>query len=153
MSDMPTDNGHTENSDSAPPVQSDDGGQGAGTLVEHLDEPGRRRESLAMIERAVRHGWEIDPKWTATLPKVAARIAANPDAPNRDRLAALRVLKELQSQNLEAAIKLNDLERMDSGLPTSQMAAMIVPATMDADQWSAQVEQAQRDQRLAERSD
>lgn len=68
-----------------------------------------RRESLVMLQRAVRGRWKLADEWYEELPKVAAGIAASPKAKHRTRLAALRLLHLMSRDGLDAAIALERL--------------------------------------------
>lgn len=57
------------------------------------------RADMAMVWHAVKAGWKIPDDWKATLPQVAAKIAADPSKSDRDRLRALELLEKLDGSN------------------------------------------------------
>ena len=87
---------------------------------DELIDPHHRRESLRIIEMAVRHGWDVPAEWRQSLPQVAARIAADHKATDRDRLRALQVLQAMARDRVDAAALLDKIERLDSGQPTER---------------------------------
>ena len=99
-----------------PQPQPGDQTGGVGGLFEQPG--GRVRESLVLIQRAATGGWNIPPKWFDTLPQIAAQIALDTDAPKRDRLRALEVLRAMARDRLDAAKELDHVERLASGEAT-----------------------------------
>jgi len=80
----------------------------------------RIRDSLLMIRRAVENGWEIPDDWTKTLPKVMAQIVADPQRSDRVKISAMKVLVSMQGKNVDAALALDKIERLDGGEPTER---------------------------------
>lgn len=62
---------------------------------------GEERGDLKLVHRAIRMKWELDPRYFTILPKIAARIAMDPQANDRDILRAIEVLKAMHGQNLD----------------------------------------------------
>lgn len=93
------------------------GGNG-GTTLQDLDSGRRKRASLQLIERAVTHGWDVPEEWKATLPRVAAQIAASEESTDRDKLRALLVLQKMARDRIDAAVILDKLARLDLGEST-----------------------------------
>lgn len=63
------------------------------------------RGDMGMVWRAVKAGWRIPDEWKATLPQVAAKIAADPSKSDRDRLRALELLERLDSSNFAKLVE------------------------------------------------
>jgi hypothetical protein len=83
------------------------------------------RADLAMIERAVRHGWKIPLEWTDKLPEVAARIAADTGKNDRERLRALELIAALLRDNVAAAVQLDKINRLDAGESTENVRQVV----------------------------
>lgn len=79
---------------------------------------GQIRSSLAMVQKAVEGGWHIPDDWRRQLPAVAAAMAVDQAVPRRDRLRALQVLMTMQKHNVDAAVELDRMERLDADRPT-----------------------------------
>lgn len=71
------------------------------------DERGKR-ESLALLQRAVRGQWKLKPQWYENLPEVVERIATTCADP-RTRLVAVRLLHLMSRDGLDAALALERL--------------------------------------------
>ena len=76
------------------------------------------RQHLAILRKAVVEGWDVPHEWKKSLPAVAQGIANNPDASNRDRIAALKVLHAIDSENAKKLELLDKMTRLDGDGPT-----------------------------------
>lgn len=100
-----------------------DGGEGG---VDLFEQPGgRSRESLRLIQRAVRNGWKIDPKWLEAVPKETMRIMLS-SKDERNRLRAAELMQAIHRDATNAAISLDKIERLDDGRATEHVAGQTV---------------------------
>lgn len=88
------------------------------------------RADMAAVWRAIKSGWRIPDEWKSTLPQVAAKIAADPSKPDRDRLRALELLAKLDTENFG---RLLEAVKVDRGYGAPQinntMIVAIAPPT------------------------
>ena len=98
----------------ADPKQIDDEtprGGGEGEVAHILDQPGgRKRQSLLLIERAIRQGWNIPNVMKQHLPGVVSAIAADAGKSSRVRLTAGKLLVAMEDNNINAALALSKLD-------------------------------------------
>ncbi len=78
------------------------------------------RAAMRLIQRAVKHHWDIPPEWLEKFPKVAAQIAANPERSARDRMRAIELLAALRRQDIDVAQIADKLERLEEGSATER---------------------------------
>ena len=71
------------------------------------------RESLRMVQRAVLNGWDVPDEARNSLPLECYAIATDSERPARDRLRAMEVLRAMAKDNLDAAMALDKIERLD----------------------------------------
>ena len=72
------------------------------------------RESLRMVQRAVLNGWDVPDEARNSLPLECYAIATDPERPARDKLRAMEVLRAMAKDNLDAAMALDKIERLDN---------------------------------------
>ena len=77
---------------------------------------GHSRQSLQLMARAARLGWDIPDAVLREGAKYAAQIVANGNS--REKLRALEVRNTMRDSNISAIQALDRLERLDNGQPT-----------------------------------
>ena len=95
---------------------SDAGVGGRGEIVE--TDPHHRRASMRVLQQAVERGWKMPEGVFESVPATVQRILDDPDASSRDRLRAADLLRSIQRDRVEAAEKLDKVERLDAGEAT-----------------------------------
>jgi hypothetical protein len=87
-----------------------------------LDEPpARQKAALRLLQRAVNEGWQIPDGVWAAAPRMAARLLVDPAASPRDRLRAAEVLSAMARDQINAAIALDKIERLEGGDATERV--------------------------------
>ena len=84
-------------------------------------ERGHEGETLRLLQRAIRNGWDIPQVIVDAAPKVAGKIMTE-SKDNRDRLRAIEVLATMARDNVNALEKLNKVERLEAGESTENIA-------------------------------
>jgi len=79
------------------------------------------RESLVMIKRAVTNAWNIPDELKEKIPLMMAKIAVESKL-ERNRIRAVEVLRYMSKDNLDAAVALDRVERLDEGKSTEIMS-------------------------------
>lgn len=79
------------------------------------------RQTLAVIQAAVHHGWELSADASAAIPAFLRQILDDPNASVRDRIRASECLAALRRDRVEAAIQLDKITRLDAGTATDRV--------------------------------
>ena len=103
-------------SDTTDLAPHNDEGKGDSELVR----PDKPRADLRMLERAIRHGWQIPESVYATLPRIVIGILTNSDNA-REKLAAIRALTTMHKDNVDTYAVLDRSTRLDEGLATERI--------------------------------
>lgn len=86
---------------------------------------GHARQGMQLVQQAVKRGWKIPEVYYAELPPKLWQIIDNPLSPDRDRIRAMETLRSLNRDNLDAAIALDRMERLDAEQPTEGTAVTV----------------------------
>jgi len=80
-----------------------------------------------ILEKAIRQRWDIPPEMRGRVPEVLSGIVNNPDASERNRIAAARALIAADAQNMdqEQMDTGQDAQQADSGLTVNIVTAII----------------------------
>lgn len=78
-------------------------------------------DTIAILRRAVVHGWDIPQQVMDAIPRIAAGIALSKDSDSRDKLRAIEVVQRLVRDRWEAAIELDRINRLNSGEATERI--------------------------------
>lgn len=79
------------------------------------------KDSLRIILRAVREGWQIPEAMYDIAPRVAASMLADKTLGARDRLRAIEILTAMARDKVSAAIALDKIQRLDGGEATDRI--------------------------------
>ena len=85
---------------------------------------GHDRETLLMLQRAVRNRWNVPDEMKAKAPALAAKIAVE-GATERERLRALEVLAAFDRDNIAALVNLDKVERLEADKNTENVSGRI----------------------------
>ena len=83
-----------------------------------------QRQHLRALEQAVYHGWKIPEEAATVLPREVYAIAADPNASPRDRIRATELIAALRKADIEAAVQLDRIYRLDQGSATENVAVI-----------------------------
>lgn len=72
-----------------------------------------RRSDMKLIETAIKQRWEFTDEYKKGIVTEMVRIVANPKAPERSKIAAARVLAQLEAQNQADEHKQADITRAE----------------------------------------
>ncbi len=86
-----------------------------------------QRQHLRVLEEAVYNGWQIPAEAAASLPREVLAIATDPNASPRDRIRATELLAALRKADIEAAVNLDRILRLDAGTATENLAIVDLP--------------------------
>lgn len=79
------------------------------------------RSGLRLLQRAVNNNWEIPDYVVSGIPKLLAQLLANPKAHMRDRLRLIEVIATLARDNINLAVSLDRVERLEAGKATDHV--------------------------------
>lgn len=79
------------------------------------------RSGLRLLQRAVKNNWEIPDYVVSGIPKLLAQLLANPKAHMRDRLRLIEVIATLARDNINLAVSLDRVERLETGRATDHV--------------------------------
>ena len=82
--------------------------------------PGHERETLRMIQHAVKNRWVIPDAVRDAAPKIATQIMLN-SKNDRERMRAIELLATLDRDNIAALVAVDKLERLDGGHATERI--------------------------------
>ena len=101
----------------------------AGGVGEPSDRAKRweQRQHLRVLEAAVYKGYDIPPDHYATIPRDLRSIAQDEHASPRDRIRALEALVFLEQKQVDRAIELDKILRLDAGAATENVAFVDLP--------------------------
>ena len=105
------------------PDEQPDSSGGMGGLPDK-DNHLRRRQHLRLLEEAVYKGWNIPPEAASVLPREVYAIASDPNASPRDRIRATELIAALRKADIEAAVQLDRIYRLDQGSATENVAVI-----------------------------
>ena len=76
-------------------------------------DPGRPRRAVNLIHRAVSEGWGVKDEDRAILPSMLSDIARDADQDIRTRVKAIDTLRMMAKDNVDAAVALDKVERLE----------------------------------------
>jgi hypothetical protein len=101
-----------------------------------LLDPHHIRESLAMVHRAMKQGWDVPQGVRDELPGIVAEIAKNKDSAERDKLRAVECLMAMGMNNIKAAETFHKMALMtiasNPDKPAANDVAVDVQAMIEA---------------------
>jgi len=105
------------------------GGQGQDSGL--LSDPGHAAQDAKLVRRAIRNGWNIP---EAAKPRIVSRLVTivdqSPD--DGDAIKAASVLRSMDSQDQDLAIKEHELARVDNGQATQAVQLYGIGTPVDA---------------------
>jgi hypothetical protein len=105
------------------------GGQGQDSGL--LADPGHAAQDAKLVRRAIRNGWNVP---DSAKPRIVGRLVTivdqSPD--DGDAIKAASVLRSMDAQDQDLAIKEHELERIDSGKATQAVQLYGREAPIDA---------------------
>lgn len=104
-----------------PELPTVDQGNGEGDFVQSLSAPRRNRRALNLLRRAVNEGWPISDEIRHDAPGMLESIARTEEDP-RARIKAIEVLRAMAKDNVDAAVALDRVERLEAGEATENIA-------------------------------
>jgi hypothetical protein len=101
-------------------------GLGAGALVDGLNSVRHRRETLGMIQRALREGWKIPDCWKDTVPVEAMKLLEDTNVDVRTRMRAIEVLVVMDAKNTDKLLALAKEVRLGDGESTENVSHKVI---------------------------
>jgi hypothetical protein len=86
------------------------------------------RADLALIRRAAREGWDIDPEWKKKLPARMARIVADPNSKNREAIGAFQALRMAAADNFAQLTEAYKLENPQAAMSPINIGTINIAA-------------------------
>ena len=93
-------------------------------ITRDLADPHRSRETMRMLQRAVREGWEVPAEIFKDAP-IELRNIMQSSTSNREKIRAIEVFVTMHKANIDGLVQLDKIERLDSGEDTERSTIRI----------------------------